>query len=92
MKPDRHGRGTLPKKNIIHYSARPGSFIRDNSGMYMVMLQCPNYAHRDDRHSETLMYGGVGVYAWTEAERKSETIRQLLAQYTFLPEQGKTEA
>lgn len=73
------------------HSARLSSFIRENGGMYMVMLQCPNYAHRDDRHSETLMYGGVGVYAWTEAERKSEPIRQLLAQYTFLPEQEKAE-
>jgi len=66
------------------HAARLGSFVRENGGMYMVMLQCPNYFHRDDRHSETLMYGGVGVYAWTEAEQNSEIVRQIPERYSSL--------
>ena len=64
------------------HSGRLGSFIRENGGMYMVILQCPNFMHYDERHSETLMYGGVGVYSWTEAEKSSQPLREILNQYT----------
>ena len=52
--------------------------------MYMVMLQCPNYSHRDERHSEMLMYGGVGVYAWTEAEKSSDSLKKILRDYPIV--------
>ena len=52
-------------------------FIRDNGGMYMVMFHCPGYYHRDERHSEMLMYGGVGVYAWDKAQQESSVLREL---------------
>lgn len=52
------------------HEARLGSFINDKGGMYMVVLQCPNFYYRDERHSETLMYGGVGVYAWEQVEKE----------------------
>jgi hypothetical protein len=66
------------------HCARLGSFIRENGGMYMVMLQCPNYSHRDERHSEMLMYGGVGVYAWTEAEKSSDSLKKILRDYPIV--------
>jgi len=56
------------------HNGRLGSFIRDNGGMYMVMFQCPGYFHRDERHSEMLMYGGVGVYAWNRAQKESDVL------------------
>ena len=59
------------------HNARLGSFIRQNGGMYMVMLQCPGYYYRDERHSEMLMYGGVGVYAWHTAHKNSLILREM---------------
>lgn len=53
------------------HNARLGSFFLDNGGMYMVLFQCPNVYHRDERHSEMLMYGGFGVYEWHSAEKSS---------------------
>ncbi len=64
---------------------RLGSFIADNGGMYMVLLQCPNYFYKDEQHSEMLMYGGVGVYAWAEAERNSDVIRHITKKYSPIP-------
>ena len=56
------------------HNARISGFIRDNGGMYMTVFMCPGYRHVDERHSEMLMYGGVGVYAWDKAEKESGKI------------------
>ena len=61
------------------HNARISSFIRGNGGMIMVMMICPGYRHVDERHSEMLMYGGVGVYAWDKAEQGSEKLKSLLS-------------
>ncbi len=61
------------------HNARLSSFIRENGGMYMVILQSPNVYHRDERHSENLMYGGIGVYDWYKAEQASPTLQRLAA-------------
>nr|MCR5263380.1 hypothetical protein [Clostridiales bacterium] len=77
---DACGSGFASDLAEILHKTRISSFIRDNGGMYMTVLMCPGYTHIDERHSEMLMYGGVGAYAWDKAEKESAVLRDLPSQ------------
>ncbi len=49
------------------FKCRISGFINDNGGMQMIVMKCPNYEHRDMYRSETLAYGGVGVFGYALA-------------------------
>lgn len=45
------------------FKSRLVNFFLDSGGMYMLYIRTPNYEWRDPHRSESLNYGGVGVYA-----------------------------
>jgi hypothetical protein len=46
------------------YTDRLATFVKDNGGIYAAVFKSPNYFHREERYSEALMYGGVGVFSY----------------------------
>ena len=52
------------------FNARLSSFFLDSGGMYMLVIRTPNYSWKDPHRSESLNYGGVGVYAMARARKE----------------------
>ena len=52
------------------FYARLVSFFLESGGMYMLYIRTPNYEWKDPHRSESLNYGGVGVYAMALARKE----------------------
>jgi len=52
------------------FKSRLVNFFLESGGMYMLYVRTPNYSWRDPHQSESLNYGGVGVYAMALAKKE----------------------